>query len=56
MRNMTAAVLTGIRDRYIETVKATLGPESVETESAQGRAMSSAQAMALAREHALLLH
>ena len=44
-----------IRDRYMESVKASLGRESFETATAEGRAMSSVQAIALARQQALLL-
>jgi non-specific serine/threonine protein kinase len=39
-----------IRDRYFEPVKMSLGPESFETARAEGRAMSPAQAVALARQ------
>jgi predicted ATPase/serine/threonine protein kinase len=39
-----------IRDRYIEAVKTSLGPGSFETARAEGRAMSPAQAVALARQ------
>lgn len=44
-----------IRDRYMESVTASLGRESFETAPAEGRAMSSVQAIALARQQALLL-
>ena len=39
-----------IRDRYFEAVKTSLGPGSFETARAEGRAMSPAQAVALARQ------
>ena len=39
-----------IRDRYFEPVKMSLGPGSFETAHAEGRAMSLAQAVALARQ------
>ena len=45
-----------IRDRYMESVKTSLGRDSFETAVAEGRAMSSGQAIALARQQALLLH
>ena len=39
-----------IRDRYVEAVKTSLGPGPFETARAEGRAMSPAQAVALARQ------
>ena len=39
-----------IRDRYFEPVKMSLGPGLFETAHAEGRAMSPAQAVALARQ------
>ena len=44
-----------IRDRDIETVKTSLGSGSFETARAEGRAMPPMQAIALARQQALLL-
>ena len=44
-----------IRDRYIEPVKTSLGSGSFETARAEGRAMPPVQAIALARQQALLL-
>jgi non-specific serine/threonine protein kinase len=44
-----------IRDRYLEPAKASLGNESFETARAEGRAMPIVQAIALARQQALLL-
>ena len=44
-----------IRDRYLEPVKTPLGAGSFETARAEGRAMSLVQAIALARQQALLL-
>ena len=44
-----------IRDRYIEPVKTSLGGASFETARAEGRAMPPVQAIALARQQALLL-
>ena len=43
-----------IRDRYIEPVKASLGVGSFESASAEGRAMSPAQALALARQQMIV--
>jgi len=45
-----------IRDGYIERVKTSLGVEAFEAARANGRAMSPAQAVALARQETLLLH
>ena len=45
-----------IRDRYMDSVTTSLGRDSFEAASAEGRAMSSLQAIAFARQHALLLH
>jgi non-specific serine/threonine protein kinase len=45
-----------IRDRYFEPVKTSLGGALFETVRAEGRAMLPAQAIALARQQALLLH
>jgi len=44
-----------IRDRYFEPVKTSLGGGSFETARAEGRAMPTVQAIALARQQALLL-
>jgi predicted ATPase len=44
-----------IRDRYIQQVKTSLGVGPFETARAEGRAMSPAQAVALARQQAMLL-
>jgi ATP/maltotriose-dependent transcriptional regulator MalT len=41
-----------IRDRYLEPVRSALGPASFEAARTEGRAMSSAKAIALARQHA----
>jgi len=49
-------IVKGIRDRYMESVRTSLGRDSFETASTEGRAMSSGQAIALARQQALLLH
>jgi non-specific serine/threonine protein kinase len=45
-----------IRDRYVEPVRTSLGGGWFETARAEGRAMPPAQAIALARQQALLLH
>ena len=44
-----------IRDRYFELVKTSLSGGAFETARAEGRAMPVLQAIALARQHALLL-
>jgi non-specific serine/threonine protein kinase len=44
-----------IRDRYLESVKKSLGAESFEAARAEGRAMPLVHATALARQQALLL-
>ena len=44
-----------IRDRYFEPVKTSLGGAAFETARAEGRAMPTVQAIALARQQALLL-
>jgi non-specific serine/threonine protein kinase len=44
-----------VRDRYIEPVKMSLGGGSFEAARAEGRAMPPVQAIALARQQALLL-
>jgi non-specific serine/threonine protein kinase len=44
-----------VRDRYIESVKTSLGGGSFEAARAEGRAMPPVQAIALARQQALLL-
>jgi len=44
-----------IRNRYIEPVKTSLGVEPFDAAHAEGRAMPSLQAIALARRQALLL-
>jgi hypothetical protein len=45
-----------IRDSYIERAKTSLGAETFEAARVQGRAMSPAQAVALARQQTPLLH
>jgi hypothetical protein len=45
--------IKGIRDRYIEPVKASLGVGPFEVAHAEGRAMSPVEAVALARQQAL---
>jgi non-specific serine/threonine protein kinase len=44
-----------VRDRYMEAVKTSLGTAAFETARAEGRAMPPVQAIALARQQALLL-
>jgi hypothetical protein len=44
-----------IRDRYFEPVKTSLGGGAFQTARAEGRAMPLGQAIALARQEALLL-
>ena len=47
--------IRSIRDRYIEPVKSSLGGAAFEIARTEGRAMPLVQAIALAREQALLL-
>jgi tetratricopeptide (TPR) repeat protein len=47
--------MSWIRDRYIESVKTSLGEAPFETARAEGRAMPPMQAVALARQQSLLL-
>ena len=51
-----APIVSRIRDRYLETVKAALGGESFATACGEGRAMRPGEAILLARRQALLLH
>jgi non-specific serine/threonine protein kinase len=44
-----------VRDRHMETVKTSLGASAFETALAEGRAMPPLEAIALARQQALLL-
>ena len=50
-----APTIGWIRDRYFEPVKTSLGGGSFETARAEGRAMPLVQAIALARQQALLV-
>ena len=50
-----APVIKGIRDRFIESVQASLGAGAFETARAEGRAMLPEQAIAFARQQTLLL-
>ena len=45
-----------IRDRYVESVKKSLGVEPFETARGERRAMPAPQAIAFARQQASLLH
>jgi tetratricopeptide (TPR) repeat protein len=50
-----AQFIKWIRERYMDGVKASLGPEAYQAASAEGRAMSTAEAIAYARQQERLL-